>query len=396
MNAHDATSPGSTLLSPRGWLVWGAAIVTWGLLLFSYRHLTVLAEGDWEPFQPTLIDEMIGGLAFGLLYFPLRALVRRFPLQRLNWRRRAPLYVAAVLLVAPAATSFMWASRSLLYPLAGLGRYDYGIMPLRYFMEFPMQLIGFSVMVFVLHAVDHYRDAQERRVRAADIERALAQAQVRSLRLQLQPHFLFNALNTISSTLYRDPAAADEMIEQLSQLLRTSLRTTQTDEVPLGTELEALEQYLALMRARFGERLCVNVAVEQGLEQTLVPSMVLQPLVENAVRHGGVTVNGRGTVDVRARRDREHLVLEVQDDGPGSSERVTPQPGIGLSATAERLALLYGEQQRFEAGNAPAGGFLVKIVLPLRTPGSDVLGSANPESRVPLRSSEAGGGSPEI
>jgi LytS/YehU family sensor histidine kinase len=257
-------------------------------------------------------------------------------------------------------------------------------------MEFPMQLIGFSVMVFVLHAVDHYRDAQQRRVRAAELERALAQAQVRSLRLQLQPHFLFNALNTISSTLYRDPAAADEMLEQLSQLLRASLQTAQTDEVALAAELEVLDQYLGLMRARFGERLRVDVVVEAGSAQALVPSMILQPLVENAVRHGNVTLSGAGAVDVRARRDGDSLVLEVEDDGPGSGERVTLQPGIGLSATAERLALLYGERQRFEAGNAPAGGFLVRVVLPFRVAESAVVEGANPACHAEARSAEAG------
>lgn len=362
-----ASSVRLRLLSPGAWLLWGAAVFAWGLLLFSYRYLSVLAEGDWEPFQPTLIDEMTGGLAFGLLYFPLRALVWRYPLHRPGWRRRMPLYVAALLVAAPAVTSFMWATRSVLYPLVGLGQYDYGIMPLRYFMEFPIQLIGFSVMVFVLHAFDAYREANERRLREAEIERALAEAQLRNLRLQLQPHFLFNALNTISSTLYRDPKAADELLEQLGELLRASLRTGQVDEVALRDELLVLSLYVSLMKARFGDALRVDVVVEPGADAAVVPSMILQPLVENAIRHGGITVRGAGTITVRASRDGDRLVLEVGDDGPGPAGEEPARRGVGLTATAERLALLYGPRQDLTTGKGPDGGFVATVSLPFHT-----------------------------
>jgi two-component sensor histidine kinase len=362
-----ASSVRRRLRSPGAWLLWGAAVFAWGLLLFSYRYLSVLAEGDWKPFQPTLIDEMTGGLAFGLLYFPLRALVWRFPLHRPGWRRRTPLYVAALLVAAPAVTSFMWATRSVLYPLVGLGQYDYGIMPLRYFMEFPIQLIGFSVMVFVLHAFDAYREANERRLREAEIERALAEAQLRNLRLQLQPHFLFNALNTISSTLYRDPKAADELLEQLGELLRASLRTGQVDEVALRDELLVLSLYVSLMKARFGDALRVDVVVEPGADAAVVPSMILQPLVENAIRHGGITVRGAGTITVRASRDGDRLVLEVGDDGPGPAGEEPARRGVGLTATAERLALLYGPRQDLTTGKGPDGGFVATVSLPFHT-----------------------------
>lgn len=381
------STPGSSvrrrLLSPGAWLLWGAAVFTWGLLLFSYRYLSVLAEGDWEPFQPTLIDEMTGGLAFGLLYFPLRALVWRFPLHRPGWRRRTPLYVAALLVAAPAVTSFLWATRALLYPAAGLGRYDYGVMPLRYFMEFPIQLIGFSVMVFVLHAFDAYREANERRLREAEIERALAEAQLRNLRLQLQPHFLFNALNTISSTLYRDPKAADELLEQLGELLRASLRTGQVDEVALRDELLVLSLYVSLMKARFGDALRVDVVVEPGTDAAVVPSMILQPLVENAIRHGGITVRGAGTITVRARRDGDQLVLEVGDDGPGPTGEEPARRGVGLTATAERLALLYGPRQDVTTGRGPDGGFVATVSLPFHTVPAHSPGSESQDAGAP-------------
>ena len=362
---HRSDAP--WLLTARGWLVWGAAVLCWGLLFFWYRYLEVLADRDQEPFLGPLINEMSGALAFGVLFFIIRWLVRRFPLRRETWRRHWPYYPATLGVLAISATTIMWALRSLLYPVAGLGSYDYGVMPLRYLMELPMQAIGFGMCVFALHAFEAFRDAKERQIRAAEAERALAQAQVRTLRLQLQPHFLFNALNTVSATMYRDPAAADELIDQLSGLLRASLQTTQRDEVPLADELELLHRYLALMRARFGDSLQVAIHVDNDVTAALVPSMVLQPLVENAIRHGNATINGRGAVEVRAVRTDTHVVIRVEDDGPGVKQDGPAGTGVGLSATAERLALLYGSNQSLEVGNRSGGGFAVTITMPFRT-----------------------------
>ena len=348
-------------------VIWMSAVVVWGLLLFGYRYLGVLAEGEHEPFLVKFVEEMTGGLTIGLLFFPGRAFVRRWPLSRDTWRRYAPAYVFALLLFGAAATTSMWVMRSALFPLAGLGRYNYGMMPMRYFMEFPIETIIFACMIGGIHAVDAFRAAHLRQIRAAQLEGHLAQAQLRNLRLQLQPHFLFNTLNTISSTMYQDPAAADEMIQQLSDLLRASLHTAQRDEVPLTVELDVLDRYLAIMRARFGQRLVVTTAIDEGVREVLVPSMILQPLVENSIRHGNATVIGAGRVEVRASRDGDSLVLEVEDDGPGRPAGDEPPTGVGLTATAERLALLYGDAQRFEAGQGAAGGFLVRAVFPFRT-----------------------------
>jgi len=198
------------------------------------------------------------------------------------------------------------------------------------------------------------------------LETSLARAQLHSLRLRLQPHFLFNALNTVSSTMHTDPDAADEILERLAELLRASLRSGRTETVALRQELEALDHYVAIMRARFGDSLRVDVHCEAGLDDTVVPAMVLQPLVENAVRHGGVATSGRGSIEVRVQRRDQRLLLEVEDDGPGAPAGVEPlTAGLGLSATVERLRLLYGDDHRFDAGSGPSGGFVVRIELPL-------------------------------
>ncbi|MFL6195190.1 MAG: sensor histidine kinase [Thermoanaerobaculia bacterium] len=350
----------------RGLALWAGSVVLFGLLLFVYHYLEIVASRGSEPPLEPFINEMTGALAAGLMFFPILWLVRRRPLTRGTWRRRLPVYGLVHLALAFTATSLIWGLRTLLYPLAGLGAFDYGVMPVRYFMELPLQTIAFAVIVAALHV-------RLRELRTAQVEANLARAQLQNLRLQLQPHFLFNALNTISATMYEDPAAADEMLGALSDLLRSSLKTVRTDEVPLREELELLDSYLVLLRARFGERLAVSIEVDPSTADALVPSLLLQPLVENAIRHGNAEKTGRGTVAVRARRDGPRLILEVEDDGPGDSRRNgTPvegeSEGIGLAATAKRLRMLYGAYQSFTAGDGPSGGFLARAVLPLRTP----------------------------
>ncbi|MFY9826613.1 MAG: histidine kinase [Thermoanaerobaculia bacterium] len=355
----------------RGLLLWLGVVAGVGLLLFAYHYLEVVASRGSRPMMEPFINEMTGALVGGVLFFPAKRLVRRLPLQRSNWARRLPVYVLAVLGLGPLATTLIWGARSVLYPLAGLGSYDYGAMPVRYFMELPLQVIWLTGVFAAVHAYDALEAARVRELRAAQLEGSLALAQLRNLRLQLQPHFLFNALNTISATMYDDPAAADEMLDQLAELLRASLRTAQSDEVPLSEELALLDRYLALLHARFGSRLEVDLQLDPAAAGALVPSLLLQPLVENAVRHGNAERAGRGAVAVRARREADTLILEVEDDGPGETERHPErrEPGLGLAATAERLKLLYGEAQTFSAGNGERGGFLVRACLPFRTLG---------------------------
>jgi two-component system LytT family sensor kinase len=404
-DAETAAGPARRRL--RGGALWFGAVSGFGLLLFLYHYLESVAVGQPETPLAPFIRELTGAFVGGLLFFPIRWLVRRLPLASARWPRRLPVYLLAVLVCGGAATTLMWGLRSILFPLAGLGAYDYGVMPLRYLMELPLQVVWIGIVVAGLHAYAALDAARRRELRAARLESSLARSQLRNLRLQLQPHFLFNALHTVSAAMYDDPAAADEMLDQLAELLRASLRTAQSDEVPLGEELALLDRYLAIQRARFGDRLDVSIQIEPGAGFLLVPSLLLQPLVENAIRHGNAERAGRGAIAVRARQEDGRLLLEVEDDGPGggaapgissavssssSSSSFPPafappaadggaspgsagsEPaataavprGLGLSATAERLQLLYGDAQTFSAGHAPAGGFLVRASLPLR------------------------------
>jgi sensor histidine kinase YesM len=352
----------------RGLLIWISVVVAVGLLQAFYLHLSFASLGRERPFVKPLIGTMTWSAVGGLLFFAVRWLVRRYPLQgRGRWLLRVPVYAAGVLLFGIAQTTLMWGARVVVYRLVGFGHYHQKALS-AYVTELPIQVITFSVMVGVLHSLEALRRARERELRNAHLESALARSELRNLRLQLQPHFLFNALNTVSAAMYRDPVAADEMLAQLAELLRASLRTAKADEVPLETELSILDCYLALMRARFGDRLQVEVDVAPETRRALVPSMVLQPLVENAIRHGNAERAGEGRVALRARACERQLTLEVENDGPGA-EAVDGalEAGTGLSVTAERLELLYGEAGRLEIRGVvePRRGVVARVVLPL-------------------------------
>ena len=263
----------------------------------------------------------------------------------------------------------MAVSREILFPIAGLGSYDYGIMSLRYPMELTNDVITYFFFVGVIYTFDFYRNARNRELRTAQLENKLSQAQLQALRLQLHPHFLFNTLNTISSVIYEDVRLADRMIAQLSDLLRRTLSNSQSQEVPLGEELDFLNQYLDIMRVRFEERLKVTVIIESEARNALVPPLILQPLVENSIRHAADPLTGAVTITVNAHRQKDLISIEICDDGSGVDDEreAVFNSGIGLSNTAERLRGLYGTQGELSLENINGGGLSVKITLPFQT-----------------------------
>lgn len=337
-----------------------------GLLYFFYRYLEQAAFGDYEQFVPRFIDEMTSAYAgIALLAIPVY-LARRLPLGRAKWLPWFAAHAAGVATLSVTHTSLNYVFRTTLYGLAGLGTYDYGYMPVRYLMELPHDLIAYAIAVGFVHLFDHYRRTRDREVETAQLEARLSQAQLQSLRLQIQPHFLFNALNTISSMIYEDPRAADEMLAKLSEFLRLTLKGSVAQEVSLGEELEFLELYLDIMRARFGDRLDVSIDVGEAASRASVPQLVLQPLVENAVRHGVDPETGEVHVRVTARRDDDRLVLSVSDRGPGIDDvdGAMSGGGIGLSNTVDRLRRLYGDDHSIDFGTAPGGGLEITIRFP--------------------------------
>jgi two-component system, LytTR family, sensor kinase len=200
------------------------------------------------------------------------------------------------------------------------------------------------------------------------LERRLAETRLQLLNMQLQPHFLFNTLNTIAELVHEDAEAADRMITALSDLLRQTLDLRGAQEIPFDMELRLLGTYLEIQKTRFGDRLQVHIASDDDVANAHVPVLLLQPLVENAIRHGLAIRRPAGCVRIEARREAGTLLIAVIDDGPGAAEEaVTGREGIGLGNTRARLNALYGTGHAFELANVPGGGARVSIRLPFRT-----------------------------
>jgi two-component sensor histidine kinase len=199
------------------------------------------------------------------------------------------------------------------------------------------------------------------------LEARLARAQLQSLRLQLHPHFLFNTLNTINALIGTDRHAAERVVSGLSELLRMSLSSASEQEVTLARELELLAHYIEIQQIRFQDRLTVSFRIDPDARYALVPNLVLQPLVENAIRHGIAPRAAPGHVTVSAERRGGRLALSVVDDGVGEDPRAEHRDGVGLGNTRARLLSLYGADHRFEARGAASGGFGVHIEIPYRT-----------------------------
>jgi two-component system LytT family sensor kinase len=229
--------------------------------------------------------------------------------------------------------------------------------------------LTYLAIVGLTRAHDYYWRYRERELLAAQLETQLAQAQLDALKMQLQPHFLFNTLNTISVLMREDADAANRTLVRLSSFLRATLESTKENEVSLKQELDYLESYLKIEEVRFQDRLTVRLDVDPATLDARVPNLILQPLVENAIRHGIAPRAGAGLLEIRARRNDGLVQVRVRDNGPGLGDRSQEdlRGGIGLSNTQSRLAKLYGPAHRFELRNVEDGGLAVTFAIPFKT-----------------------------
>jgi two-component system, LytTR family, sensor kinase len=224
----------------------------------------------------------------------------------------------------------------------------------------------YAGFVLAWHAVTHYRESRDRQLQAAKLESLLHQAQLQALRSQLNPHFLFNTLHSIAELVHENPKLAEQLILRLGELLRRLLESSSLTEVPLAEELDFIRAYVEIEQMRLGERLQVTWDVDPETLQAKVPSLILQPLIENAIQHGIAPIARSGSLVIRAIREGSFLHLQVRDTGPGltpeteSSQRGT---GIGLTNTQQRLQRLYGERQSFKL--AADNGLIVNVRIPL-------------------------------
>lgn len=234
-------------------------------------------------------------------------------------------------------------------------------------------LLVYALIAGALQAYAYYRRYMNSQFQVQRLEKSYTQARLNALRMQLDPHFLFNALNTISSHVERDPRLTRRMIEHLGDLLRMSLETKDRQEVPLAEELAFLDHYLEIQRIRFGDQLQVELDIAPEVRYAMVPSLFLQPLVENAIRHGISRRASGGMVSVSAQPVQGKLIIRVEDDGVGLPQGWSADhgSGLGLSVTRERLAALYEGEAQMTIRPREDAGTAVEIVLPLRKTGDE-------------------------
>jgi two-component system, LytTR family, sensor kinase len=229
-----------------------------------------------------------------------------------------------------------------------------------------VQYLIYCGIVLVTYVWSHYRATQQRELHTSQLEALLAQTRLQMLGMQLQPHFLFNTLNTIAELVHQQPATAERMIAGLSHLLRETLHAGLVDRVPVEQELQLLDHYIEIQRARFGDRLTVDLIVDESARQGLVPSLLLQPLVENAIKHGIGARAGPGRIEILISRAGSMLTIEIRDDGRGFPEPPL-EMGIGLGNCQSRLQALFGKGAELRVMTRPAGGAIVKIIMPFET-----------------------------
>ena len=337
----------------------------WTLLALSYAFsggLSSISEG----YPPGWLRTLCWNLSNFWLWMALVPLVGWLGRQTAgrSWGRFFAVQVPASLGVALLQ---MLAHLMLFWYLSGPGRMpvhtlgQYLRMELAY--SFHLAVLTYWVILAVLRGMESRRHLRDERLRRTQLETQLAQAQLQALRMQLQPHFLFNTLNAISALALADPLQARLMIARLSDFLRLTLEERHAPQVPLARELEFLACYLGIQQVRFQDRLSTQLDVDDDTLAAAVPNLILQPLVENALRHGLQDKPGAGTLRISTRRDGDRLQLRVDDDGLGLPPAGTAE-GIGLGNTRSRLRMLFGDAAQLELRPIPGGGTRAEVRLP--------------------------------
>ncbi len=357
----DSSTPGRTVLRFAGI---GAFWTLVGLAFASQFYLSSTLLGRAVTWGQAISYSLGDWYVWALLSVPILMVARRFPPEGTQVWRTAGIHLAAalvcslvyVLLRSAVGVAHGWLAEE---PV-GFGEVFQPLLVKTY----PCNLLVYGVIVTISHAVDYYRKYHERTVHALELEKHLTEARLQSLLRQLKPHFLFNTLNGIASLMHSDVNAADKMLVRLSELLRLTMHHPGQPLTKLRDEIAFIEKYLEIERIRFRDRLTAQVFVEPGVLDAEVPSLLLQPLVENAIRHGIEPRPGPGRIAIGARRDGAQLLLTVRDNGAGVPPGGFKREGIGLANTRARLRELYGERHEFTLANHPEGGLEVRISLP--------------------------------
>lgn len=356
-----ARAAGGLRTAPRRWIA-TLIVGLWTVVGLAVTQVQVLsfAQADVPADIGPFLRWNLWSVWLWAAFTPAIVLLsRRFPVTWRTWPRSVPVHLAATIGFAALDALANSLAAPLFFPFPRVPD----------FREFFLQQLlvnqaSYLIVAALAHVQRYAALYHEREMASAQIEAQLASARLLALRAQLHPHFLFNTLNAIAEQVHRDPDAADAMITRLGALLRATLKTSEAAEVPLRDELDLTGDYLDLMRARFGERLRVRRSVPPDLLDARVPAFVLQPLVENALRHGIERRVTAGLIEVSAREHAGELVLEISDDGAGLP--TAPVDGVGLRNTRARLRHLHGDAATLTLSSRPGGGTTAMLAMPLK------------------------------
>jgi two-component system LytT family sensor kinase len=351
-----------------------------GLFFSLQAYLARAYLGGGLPLGTALLRWLLCAYAWAILTPLVMWLSRRFPIGASRPWRALGVHVPAAFAFSVAGMLLYTLGEQALDPSADF--FTREAFASLFVSGLHIDLLIYATLVGVLHALEHQRRHRERELRAAQLEAALARAELGALRQQLHPHFLFNALNSIGVLMEEDPRAARKMLVHLSDLLRMMLRGDRAQEVSVKDELELLQSYLEIERMRFQDRLEIQLDVDPETLDARVPDLVLQPLVENAIKHGIVPRPSGGRVAVSVQKRKGELRLEVSDDGPGLDWRSVGGTGLGLRNTQVRLEKLYGERHRFELERVNPSGLCVVLTLPFRVGSATALAAAAPRGEA--------------
>ena len=338
----------------------------WGGLLVLFTVSCVITnETPWT----LALRGALSFWALWLVFFPLIVwLALRFPLERPNICAQAVLHLFACLLIVILSQVAYRTFITLPPPPGEMARTEpVSARQSPAGMHVPPDILMYLLTLSACVALAHFHKAQVRERHAIALEASLAQAKLQALRMQINPHFLFNTLNAIATLVHTSPHTADEMISDLSELFRASLESSDDQEITLERELDLLGRYLAIEQRRFGEYLRVEQDIDPEILQALVPTLILQPIVENAIRHGIEPLAEAGRITIQARREGEQITLSVSDNGGKPFDAAIlerKRNGIGLANTRARLQELYGDKQSLAVGKGELGGWTVEIRIP--------------------------------
>ncbi|NIW75485.1 MAG: hypothetical protein GWN08_09600 [Gemmatimonadetes bacterium] len=357
-------------------LTWTLIISAWtlfGVLIAVESFFRSRARGEPMSLASLVIWYLAWAGAWAIATPLILWLARRFPFNRAKWKSSLAIHLFASLAISWLA-SIAWNSAGQLLGYITPGTdvlFRRSIVTFVAFLHFDPYLYWIIIGLFYL--IQQYQANRERELRASQLETQLAEARLQALEARLHPHFLFNALNTIAVLVRTERnAQAVRVVTGLGELLRHALDGVGSPFVPLKQEIEFIRRYLEIEQIRFGDRLQVEMDIESDVVDAQVPYLILQPLVENAIRHGIAYRAAAGRLRIAARREGERLRLTVEDDGPGLPQEggASQRDGVGLSTTAARLEQLYGQEHQFSLENLPEGGVAADLALPFRlTPG---------------------------